>query len=82
MSATGLSNKSQDIKSKFGKEKKAIINAGNSVIAGHKKSASGLGQQKGSFPTDQEIEDFQEQLNTESIKSLATAFKNTFTTLK
>jgi len=34
------------------------------------------------YPTDEEIERFQAQLNSESIKTLATAFKNQFTTLK
>ena len=40
------------------------------------------GQKTGNFPSDQEIEDFQAQLNSDSIKNLATAFKNHFTTLK
>lgn len=56
--------------------KEPLMNAGQQVMQSNSLSkVTGKSNLK-RFPTDQEIEAFQAQLNSESIKSLAEAFKN------
>ena len=58
MSTTGLSQKSQDLKSKMARERKQSTN----------QLVKGIVGSKSNFPTDKDIEDFQAQLNSETIK--------------
>ena len=74
MQNSGVGTRATDKKNQSTKDRKTILNATGQQIA--------TGKTKINLPTDQEIEDFQAQLNTDTIMKLATAFKNQFTTLK
>ena len=64
----------------FVKSGQSVLNNTNTLRMTNQMSKSGA--PSGAFPTDLEIEQFQAQLSLETIRKLATSFKNHFTTLK
>lgn len=68
MQNSGVANRATDKKNQHAKDRKTVLNSTGQQIA--------TGKTKMNMPTDQEIEDFQAQLNTDTIMKLATAFKN------
>jgi len=71
--------KTADTRKKFNQDRKeAAVAAGTKAV--QKDTRLGAPSTLKHFPTDQEIEAFQAQLNSESIKSLAEAFKNSAVT--
>ena len=76
-SGLSLQNKAHDLKNKFNRERKVNnLNNAKESLAIRKENTLALAEKGIPFPSEIQIEAFQAQLNSESIKSLATDFKN------